>query len=240
MKKPLSPSGSQCLFKRQRKSFLAYSNGEETYTNVNCRVQTTEREKNLFKKIHRKPSCDKPASHFFGAQLSCRKIPVSAKERAGGTSAQLSRHPQALHQGVGKGDLLFEIHLSDVWIWGRNRKRRGPEDSPLLSTRVFHNTPRATAKCISLQHSQILLKSLHNSSSQAKKNRAGRKQITVGKQEYLSLTTMALSNQRGRADEPLITCAIMTSVSSIPWQGRKWLEQSGTCYVLLSTGLKLI
>lgn len=96
----------------------------------------------------------------------------------------------------------------------------------LLSTSIFHNVPRATAKRIRPQHSQILLKSLHNSSSQAKKNRASRKQITVGKQEYLSLTTMALSNQRGRADEPLITCAITTSASSIPWQaGSGWSSQ---------------
>lgn len=126
----------------------------------------------------------------------------------------------------GNSDLLFENHLSGVWIWQRSRKRGGREDTPLLCTRVFHNIPRATAKCIRPQHSQILLKSLHNSSSQAKKNRESRKQITVGKQEYLSLSTMALSNQRGRADEPLITCAITTSVSSIPWQaGSGWSSQ---------------
>lgn len=145
------------------------------------------------------------------------------------TALQTSPSPASsptLCQVLGNLDLLLENHLSGVWIWGRNRKRGGPEDTPLLGTRVFHNIPKATAKCIRPQHSQILLKSLHNSSSQAKKNRASRKQITVGKQEYLSLTTMALSNQRGRADEPLITCAIMTSLSSIPWQaGSSWSSQ---------------
>lgn len=76
-----------------------------------------------------------------------------------------------------------------------------------------HSTPRSYSRVLII----LLLKP---------KKTASRKQITVGKHEYLSLTTMALSNQRGRADEPLITCAIMTSVSSIPWQaGSGWSSQ---------------
>jgi len=122
-------------------------------------------------------------------------------------------------------DLLFENHLL-VSGFGGEAGREGALKTLHFSVLVFHNISRATAKCIRSQHSQILLKSLRNSSSKAKKNRASRKQITVGKQEYLSLTTMALSNQRGRADESLITCAITTSVSSIPWQaGSGWSSQ---------------
>lgn len=122
---------------------------------------------------------------------------------------------------------ILSKHLSLACGFGEEAGREGECLKTLhFSVLVFHNMPRATAKCIRPQHSQILLKSLHNSFLQAKKNRASRKQITVSKQEYLSLTTMALSNQRGRADEPLITCAIRTSASSIPWQpGSGWSSQ---------------
>lgn len=155
-----------------------------------------------------------------------------------GTALQTSPRAWLLHPLCARAWATWTCLLRTISLvsWFEGEAGRNEALKTLhFSVLVFYNTPRATAKCIRPQHSQILLKSLHNSSSQAKKNRASRKQVTVGKQEYLSLTTMALSNQRGRADEPLITCAIMTSVSSIPWQAG-----SRTCYALLSTGLKLI
>lgn len=63
-KRPLLISESQCLFKRQ--SNFLHTVMEKKYTkNVNFRVQTTEREINPFKKIHRKPSHYKSVSHFW-------------------------------------------------------------------------------------------------------------------------------------------------------------------------------
>lgn len=106
---------------------------------------------------------------------------------------------------AGREGALKAFHFS-VLEWSTTYP--GPQPNAL-----DHSTPRSYSRVFIIP----LLKP---------RKTASRKQITVGKQEYLSLTTMALSNQRGRADEPLITCAIMTSVSSIPWQaGSGWSSQ---------------
>lgn len=173
-------------------------------------------------------------SHIFGVQLRWSKLPASANMRIGWTSA-IQRHssrdlPKAgffAHPvpEPGQHEPAFETHLSGVWILGKSRKKGAlkalhfsvlewstayPGPQPNASD---HSTPRSYSRVFIIP----LLKP---------RKTASRKQITVGKQEYLSLTTMALSNQRGRADEPLITCAIMTSVSSIPWQaGSGWSSQ---------------
>lgn len=106
---------------------------------------------------------------------------------------------------AGREGALKALHFS-VLEWSTTYP--GPQPNAL-----DHSTPRSYSRVFIIP----LLKP---------RKTARRKQITVGKQEYLSLTTMALSNQRGRADEPLITCAIMTSVSSIPWQaGSGWSSQ---------------
>lgn len=106
---------------------------------------------------------------------------------------------------AGREGALKALHFS-VLEWSTTYP--GPQPNAL-----DHSTPRSYSRVFLIP----LLKP---------RKTASRKQITVGKQEYLSLTTMALSNQRGRADEPLITCAIMTSVFSIPWQaGSGWSSQ---------------
>lgn len=142
-------------------------------------------------------------------------------------------------QGLGSMSLLFESHFSGVWNLGE-AGREGALKALYFSVLEWSTTypgpqPNALDHSTPRSYSRVFIIPLLKP-----RKTASRKQITVGKQEYLSLTTMALSNQRGRADEPLITCAINDLCFQHSLAGRKWLEQSGTCYALFSTGLKLI